>query len=719
MEEQAATLEPRDDNPMHVRPTQPYANDPPRREPMKFAFASGARPLDGYSIKRGIGRGGFGEVYYATSDGGKEVALKLIRRNLDIEVRGVSQCLNLKHPHLLALYDIRQDDEDNTWVVMEYVAGETLDEVIDRNPDGLPVPEVLAWMHGIGAGVAYLHDRGIVHRDLKPGNVFSDEGVVKLGDYGLSKFISASRRSGQTESVGTVHYMAPEVANGRYGKEIDIYALGVVLYEMLTGHVPFEGESVGEVLMKHLTAEPDVSRVPKPFTSIVARALDKDPDHRFHTVDELLAALPQPVAGDVRVNPDAIKPPITPTVTTEATRQPQDTPVDAEVIGNDAPGGEENEETSTQDPVLIALRDLSREVSRAWHEANLSTPWRVALIVLLIFVLISGSGIIIAAAVLGSIAYVIYRVIWSLGWIDPRRSAKRTAAPAAGDRPPGDRHPAHDAVDQARAAADAALRAADRQIQYAQGVGSHWRQVAAEKWQNLSPRRRREAALRAHLAKSPREKFADLIGSLLLAAVVAVVASGGSLVLFDVAGSSQVVPVAQLTWMSIVATLGAWGILVPSKLWEGDEGEPAMRRFVMVIMGLLLGTVAFGVERALFVGLPYGGNNWLQVGAPAAAGRLQSVMFEVTGAPTISSNLIYFGLLFLFLRWWKLADIGRRHRFDVWSVAGCALWAYILAEVISFPSAWGAGLAAVIAASVQLASPRIEPKPRHYVSQAA
>jgi len=95
------------------------------------------------------------------------------------------------------------------------------------------------------------------------------------------------------------------------------------------------------------------------------------------------------------------------------------------------------------------------------------------------------------------------------------------------------------------------------------------------------------------------------------------------------------------------------------------------------------------------------------------------VMFEVTGAPTISSNLIYFGLLFLFLRWWKLADIGRRHRFDVWSVAGCALWAYILAEVISFPSAWGAGLAAVIAASVQLASPRIEPKPRHYVSQAA
>ena len=115
-------------------------------------------------------------------------------------------------------------------------------------------------MRGICGGVAYLHDHGIVHRDLKPGNIFSDEGTVKIGDYGLAKFISCSRRSGQTESVGTVHYMAPEIANGRYGREIDTYALGIILFEMLTGRVPFEGESVGEVLMKHLTAEPDLER---------------------------------------------------------------------------------------------------------------------------------------------------------------------------------------------------------------------------------------------------------------------------------------------------------------------------------------------------------------------------------------------------------------------------------------------------------------------------
>jgi serine/threonine protein kinase len=218
---------------------------------MKFTYPSGSRPLDGYTIKRGVGRGGFGEVYFATSDAGKEVALKLIRRNLEVELRGVTQCLNLKHPNLIALYDIRTDEMGDQWVIMEYVSGESLEEVIERNPNGVPLEQALWWMRGICSGVSYLHDHGIVHRDLKPGNIFSDEGVVKIGDYGLAKFISCSRRSGQTESVGTVHYMAPEIANGRYGREIDTYALGIILFEMLTGRVPFEGESVGEVLMKH------------------------------------------------------------------------------------------------------------------------------------------------------------------------------------------------------------------------------------------------------------------------------------------------------------------------------------------------------------------------------------------------------------------------------------------------------------------------------------
>ena len=142
---------------------------------MKFQYASGSRPLEGYTIKRGIGRGGFGEVYFATSDAGKEVALKHVERNLEVELRGVSQCLNLKHLNLIDLYDIRYDEQGDAWVVMEYVAGPSLKDVIDRNPNGLPLDQVCYWFRGIAAGMAYLHDHGIVHRDLKPGNIFDDE----------------------------------------------------------------------------------------------------------------------------------------------------------------------------------------------------------------------------------------------------------------------------------------------------------------------------------------------------------------------------------------------------------------------------------------------------------------------------------------------------------------------------------------------------------------
>jgi ankyrin repeat protein len=287
-----------------------------RHEPArdtKFTYTTGDRPLDGYTIKRGVGRGGFGEVYYATSDGGKEVALKLVQRHLDVELRGVSQCLNLKHPHLVTLYDVRQSQNGDHWIVMEYVSGECLGDAIARHPGGLSADQVNAWLRSICAGVGHLHDQGIVHRDLKPGNIFVEHGIVKIGDYGLAKFISASRRSGQTESVGTVHYMAPEVSRGRYGKEIDLYALGVILFEMLTGRVPFSGQSPGEILMRHLTEPPDVSAVPAPYRTIVARLLAKEPEQRYASVGALVDELDGRAAPSANPNESpALRPVVAP-----------------------------------------------------------------------------------------------------------------------------------------------------------------------------------------------------------------------------------------------------------------------------------------------------------------------------------------------------------------------------------------------------------------------
>src|SRR5690606_22878282 len=129
------------------------------RTPMKFTFAPESSPLDGYTIKRGIHRGGFGEVYYALSDAGKEVALKLLQQNTEIELRGVAQCLNLKHPNLVNIFDVRTDADGDHWVIMEYVAGKSLDAVLRDYPRGVPMPELRAWLSGIVAGIGFLHDR--------------------------------------------------------------------------------------------------------------------------------------------------------------------------------------------------------------------------------------------------------------------------------------------------------------------------------------------------------------------------------------------------------------------------------------------------------------------------------------------------------------------------------------------------------------------------------
>jgi hypothetical protein len=267
----------------------------------RYSYGSGARPLEGYTIKRAIGRGGFGEVYYATSDSGKEVALKLILRNLDVERRGVVHCMNLKCPNLLTIFDLKTSDSGDTFVVMEYVAGPSLASVLKQYPHGMPLTEVRHWLKGLVDGVAYLHDHGIVHRDLKPANLFMEEGIVKIGDYGLAKLITPSQGTDHSESIGTCHYMAPEIGSGKYHKPIDVYAMGVIIYEMLLGKVPFEGETVNEVLMKHLTARPDVTPLAEPYRSIVAKALAKDPNHRPGSLYELLPPEDAPRSPDMRI----------------------------------------------------------------------------------------------------------------------------------------------------------------------------------------------------------------------------------------------------------------------------------------------------------------------------------------------------------------------------------------------------------------------------------
>ncbi|KPL20987.1 MAG: serine/threonine protein kinase with PASTA sensor(s), partial [Phycisphaerae bacterium SM1_79] len=156
----------------------------------RYRYKHGDRPLEGYTIQRAAGSGGFGEVYYAISDGGREVAIKAVQNYEQIELRGITQCMNLKSPHLVTIFDVKYNQHNEPFVIMEYVSGPSLRDLLLESPEGLGVQKSAFFLREIAKGLSYLHDCGIVHRDLKPSNIFYENGYVKVGDYGLTKSIS-------------------------------------------------------------------------------------------------------------------------------------------------------------------------------------------------------------------------------------------------------------------------------------------------------------------------------------------------------------------------------------------------------------------------------------------------------------------------------------------------------------------------------------------------
>jgi len=638
----------------------------------RFTYANGARPLAGYTIKRAIGRGGFGEVYYALSDGGKEVALKLVRRNLDVELRGVAQCLNLKHPNLLGLFDIRTDDTGDQWVVMEYVGGPALEDVIAAHPNGLPAEEAIGWLRGIGAGVGYLHECGIVHRDLKPGNIFCDGGLVKLGDYGLSKFISVSRRSGHTESIGTVHYMAPEIASGRYGREIDVYGLGVIFYEMLTGRVPFEGESVAEVLMKHLTAAPDLTGIAEPFRTILQRALAKDPAERYANVAEMLATLPQTVApGFVVVDQPKVHPVLPAVMRGQEVVEAEFAVPSGQLVAVAAKPG--FWALAVEEPIFRWVRRSLAGFGAAWKE-QFSTPTKFVIILAALWVLATmGGGLIPLLMVLG-ILYCMYFAVYMLIRLSASSS---NGAPSTATQRAGASAMAATAVHATPATPPASPP------------------TRRQRWHGRS-----RPAL---VVKPLRQKLAELCGSLVLSALASLVMT---LVMFLLRGE-QAAP-EQFAWVALVSIAGAWGVLVPAKFWEGTDGEPALRRFTMLVVGLVVGTAAWQTQQFFTVDLPHqftSGPAFLPNPSPG------SLSASAASLP-LMAYLTYFGFLFLLVRWWRLADPLRSTRLSLWATAVCVTCAMALymfwpfpQQWEFFPQPWGFLVTAVIAIAVQLASP--------------
>src|ERR671937_2382873 len=259
---------------------------------------------DRYRLEERIGAGGMSTVYRAFDPMLERwVAIKLMHRDISHEPdqlerfrREARAAAALNHPHLVTVIDAGEDD-GTPYIVFEYVEGETLKDRI-RRIGRLPVAEAVAYAIEIGRGLSAAHARRLVHRDVKPQNVLIDsEGRAKVTDFGIARSLEADGLTQTGRVLGTTDYVSPEQAMGRgVDARTDIYSLGVLLYEMLTGEVPFTAETVVGVAMKHVNEDmPDVQRLRPEISSalaaVVERATAKDPKRRYRDMASLLADL--------------------------------------------------------------------------------------------------------------------------------------------------------------------------------------------------------------------------------------------------------------------------------------------------------------------------------------------------------------------------------------------------------------------------------------------
>ena len=263
------------------------------------------KALGQYQIIESIGQGGMAEIYRAYQPSVKrEVVVKVLspalRDNADFVeqfTQEVDVIAHLQHPQIIPVYDFGQEDGD-LFIVMAYMRGGTLADRIDQTEKGLPDQETLRLVDLIADGLDYAHSKDIVHRDLKPNNILMDEqNNPYIADFGLAKFTEGKIELTNTMMTGTAGYMAPEIAqSGKSTKRSDIYALGIILFEMLTGKLPYEGKTPYKVLSAHLhqpipkihELRPDL---PEATQAVIDKALAKEPGERFATANELAAAI--------------------------------------------------------------------------------------------------------------------------------------------------------------------------------------------------------------------------------------------------------------------------------------------------------------------------------------------------------------------------------------------------------------------------------------------
>src|SRR5579859_2099288 len=272
--------------------------------------------LGSYELIEHIGRGGMAEVYRACQRNafGREVAVKVIKRGFADQplfrerfLREGQATARLAHPHILSLIELGVAGRRNKrlFLVMPYVRGGALRDLLARAAGPLPIEVITSLFLQLCEAVQYAHEQGLVHRDLKPSNILlQDERHVLLADFGIALDMEDVRLTSTGMGLGTPEYTAPEQAKGIADKRSDLYSLGIILFELLTGQVPFTGRTPFEVLFQHTTAPvPSLLNaypaLPEPLTrldTVIQTALAKEPDQRFQTASALSEAFQMALA---------------------------------------------------------------------------------------------------------------------------------------------------------------------------------------------------------------------------------------------------------------------------------------------------------------------------------------------------------------------------------------------------------------------------------------
>lgn len=257
-------------------------------------IVKGTKINDRYQIIKTLGEGGMANVYLAHDTIlDRNVAVKVLRGDLANDEKFVRRfqrealsASSLSHPNIVEMYDVGEDD-GQYYIVMEYVDGKTLKQVLKQRGQ-LSITEVVDIMLQLADGMAHAHDAYIIHRDIKPQNIMIlNNGMIKITDFGVATALNATQLTQTNSVMGTVHYLPPEQANGK-GSTIrsDIYSMGIMMYELLTGLVPYKGESAVEIALKHLKEPlPSVRKenpsIPQSIENVIIKSTAKNPKNRY------------------------------------------------------------------------------------------------------------------------------------------------------------------------------------------------------------------------------------------------------------------------------------------------------------------------------------------------------------------------------------------------------------------------------------------------------